>query len=134
MVHGIQADSDVGGYARLPAVLVERVRVLSRVYEELDELIGEWRERMGGISDEVMIGVAFFYKELCRDLAGRIDELFRDASGTAIDLGSLRNAREHMSIIDALDPVRIVEAEKNIRAGRFVTLEQMRHELRNKAR
>jgi len=134
MVHGIQAGREVNGHAKLPAVLVERVRVLSRAYEAIDELIGEWRERMAGISDDVMIGVANFYKELCRDLGGRIDDLFRDAEGTDVDLGLLRKAREHLSIIEAYDPVGIIEAERNIRAGRFVTLEQMRHELRNKAR
>jgi hypothetical protein len=115
------------------SALAEEMRALLGIFEALKTLISDWHARVAHESDETMLAVAYFYGDLCRDLDRRMVE-FKEAaavSDEAVDLEPIRRAREHLWAVSGFDPAEVLESIKEARAGRFVTLEQMRGELRN---
>jgi hypothetical protein len=101
----------------------------------MNELMGDWGHRSKTASDASVIAVAEYYQTLCRDLDQRMGDCQRALSsmGSTIDLSTLVEARRHIAVVLAMNPANILEAERDIREGRTMTLEQMRRELRNPA-
>lgn len=135
MVHGNQELASPGSRdANAVTVLTERMRLVMGMYEQMRQLLMDWNRAAEKVPDEVMIAVAHCYQDMCRDLAKRVEDLKRDAEGFPIDTEALIEARHHLKVVDAFSPEESVKAVAEIRAGRFITLEQMRHELRNSTR
>jgi hypothetical protein len=131
-------DSIESSHARAPvdvSSVTERLRAVLAIYQRINELMGDWSTRSVAESDASMTAVVYFYHDVCRDLDAQMAAVERDVkeSNLGIDLEALRNAREHIFIVLACDPVKLLQAERDIKEGRVVTLEQMRRELRNSA-
>src|SRR4051812_32185815 len=116
-------------------VAVEQLKALLGLFQQMNDLMGDWGRRSKTASDASVIGVAEYYQTLCRDLDQRMGELQRALStmGSAVDMNPLVAARRHLAVVLALKPANLIEAEHDIREGRTMTLEQMRRELRNPA-
>ena len=116
-------------------VAEEQLKALLGLFHRMNELMGDWGDRSKTASDASVIAVAEYYQTLCRDLDQRMGECQRALSsmGSAIDLSTLVAARRHIAVVLAMKPANILEAERDVREGRTMTLEQMRRELRNPA-
>ena len=116
-------------------VVQEQVRVVAGLYDRLKELMADWSRNSQAASDATVLAVAQYYHSRCRELDALMAQVERAAVGLspAIDLGQLRQARRHIAMVLAVDPVQILKAEQDVREGRTMTLEQMRRELRNPA-
>jgi hypothetical protein len=135
MVRKTDRDSQDGSVPESAESFLERFRAAHALYKLLNELMGDWNERAKSADDATILTVCRFYQGACQDLDLRLKELQLSNISQAFpaELDVLRKAREHMALIRAIDPARVIRSMNDIREGRTITLEQMRRELRNPA-
>ena len=118
-----------------PEIATEKLRALMSLFDRMNDLMGSWADRSKTSPDQSVLEIADFYQTLCRDLDLQMAEFQRSAAMATfpIDLSQLRKAREHIALVLAFNAANLLQAERDVREGRTMSLEQMRRELRNPA-